>query len=124
MAEIFEWVAVLADGSCVKMGDIVDGHEISSTQLDPNKVIAIQLLPLTPEGQKITVIIQVNRGERFVRFWRQIVTPNSQVRVNVIGIKTHDDVEYRLYVSPDGSIVMSSEDLYGELFVERCKWQR
>lgn len=119
MFEPFAWIAILTDGRHVRMGepDRERGGEISSSRLDASAVSAIRLLPMTSDGQTVEVQIDLPRGERFVRFWRTIVIPaqGTAVRVNVVGIQAHDGTEYRLYVFPNGKIIMSSSDLNGAL---------
>lgn len=117
--EPFCWVAILQDGTHVRMGDIVDGKEVSTAHLDAGRVLEIKLFPLTLEGREISVQINIACGERFIRFWRQIVVAGSmQLRINVVGIRTHDGTEYRLYVFPDGRVVMSSCDLYDDILTK------
>ena len=114
--EPFCWVAVLQDGTHVRMGDIVDGKEVSTSHLDAKQVLEIKLFPLTLEGREVSVQIDLLHGERFIRFWRQIVVAGSaELRINVVGIQAHNEIEYRLYVFPDGRVVMSSCDLYDDL---------
>ena len=118
--EPFHWVAKLIDGTSVHMTDDRNGHSTSTATPNPELVSVIQLYPTAPGQHMIEVRINLNRGERFVRFWRQFVVPSAgeQLRMNVIGIQALDKTEYRLYVFPNGDTIMSSGDLYHELLAK------
>lgn len=120
--EPFLWVAQLRDGRIVRMGDMdeVSGEEISSSTLHPEDVTAIQLYSLHSPVAPIKVVLNLQKGEQFIRFWRQIVCPERSIRVNVIGIRSGNGIEYRLYVLPSGRVIMSSDDLH-ETLLQECE---
>lgn len=129
MNEPYKWVITLTNGSLVKMGDIhqTTKKEISSSDLDPALVSTIQLFPTLPRGKVVEVRINVEQREQFVRFWRTFMWADGKsCRINVIGIRTTSGVEYRLYVFPDGRVVMSSDELFinnqptAQLVAEEC----
>lgn len=118
--ESFSWIAVLKNGNIVRMGDVDEAskQEISSSILNPEEVVMVRLYPLQYDGAPIEVKINVQKGERFIRFWRNIVLVDQTFRLNIVGIRIPNGEEYRLYVFPDGKTVLSSDDLYESLLKE------
>lgn len=108
----YRWRAVYEDGTIVDQFD-ADGNEISSSSLDAKKVTRMDIIPQIPGRQPISLLVDLEQGERFIRFWRNYKTSDGQGwTVTVIGLqKTVDgnNVKFFVYLNPDGTIEVTTD---------------
>jgi hypothetical protein len=111
----YKWRATLDDGTVINQFD-KSGEEVSSSHLDAQKVEKMELIPQTPGRQPITLLVDLLKGERFIRFWRKYNTSDGRAWTKwVIGLqKTVEgkNVKFFVYLNHDGTINISSD---GEL---------
>jgi len=108
----YRWRAIYDDGTVVDQFDL-NGKEISSSFLDAKKVKRMDLIPQQSGRQPISLEVNLNKGERFIRFWRNYKTSDAHAwAVTVIGLqKTVDgnNVKFFVYLNPNGSIDITSD---------------
>ena len=116
----YEWVAVFKDGHTVKQS-----KELSSSEkLDKSEVVELRLEPTEPGLKSVSITVDLEKGERFIRFWRRLnkvaigaakdlpygFKPGMNT-INIAGIQKADGSKVYLFVRPDGSVRLSTNDL-------------
>ena len=110
----YEWRVFYDDGTILDQFE--DDKEISSSSVDANKVVKMELIPKVPGRQPITLHVDIDKGERFIRFWRRYMVTGGVGAGEgwtkwVVGLqKTVEgkNVKFLVYINHDGVIEISS----------------
>ena len=107
----YEWRVFYDDETILDQFDS-DGKEVSSSSLEANKVVKMELIPKADDRQKFTLHINIDKGERFIRFWRNYMVTGGEGAGEgwtkwVIGIQNTiegKNVKFFVYINQDGTV--------------------
>lgn len=110
------WRAYMADGEIVEEHN--DDRYPSSEDLPKDEVARIEYVPLGGQQRPVGVDINLDKGERFFRFWRRSCSAlvsgsgplptTAESTVYVLGIEKDGQKVVSVYIYPDNTIVVST----------------
>jgi len=125
----YKWRAHYNDGTIIDQFD-ENKKEISTSHLDANKVKTLELIPRKQNRNPFILHVNLEKGERFIRFWRRYTVdrgvgevvdqsgvPTREWAVWVIGLQNtinkdtnnETNVKFFVYIYPDGSSHVTSD---------------
>ncbi len=117
------WRAYYDNGEVINQFN-ENGEEISTSHLEANKVKKIKLIPQQQNKKPFVLHVNLDKGERFIRFWRRYTVdkgpgeivdqsniPTRAWTVWVIGLQNtinkgtdyEVNVKFFVYIYPDGT---------------------
>jgi hypothetical protein len=108
-SEIYSWEMETIDGVVLKQYN-EKGEEQSWKILDPDKVVRVTLVPVLPVMPTHSCVLDLSRGERFIRrFGRGFLklSQGFQLKYYINCIVT---TNYRMYVISDGRVIITRND--------------